>query len=149
MSNIRDKRRTNSRALNEEPTALTSNFERNRRNRVNPPFLVIFCQPKLMKKALQESGGCLEPGLESDTEDFTFKPITAQDSAPAVCSFISNPSIAREIRNELRKMAQKELKRIFAEEADPSMQKAAEEVLLYTFFLGFKNANTGVKNAMN
>lgn len=45
-------------------------------------------------------------------------------------------------------MAEEEAKRIFAEQAGASMQKAAKEALSNIFFVGFEEANTRFTSAL-
>lgn len=122
---------------NPELTAMTSDSERIVRNQANKSFPTTFRQAEHRNEAVQGPGESLDAALESDTEGPPFKVIIGQDLAPEVNPSISDQSIAPKLRIAMRKMAEEKAKSIFAEQVDPSMQKATEEALPHNFFVGF------------
>lgn len=91
---------------------------------------------------MQEQEKILETALESDTGGLPFKLITGQDPASAINPPISNPPIASDFCYAMWKNAQGQAKRIFAKQAVPSMQNAADEAVSVIFLVGFEEANT-------
>lgn len=116
MSINQDKRKTRTHVSNPELTAVWSDPERIVRNRTSPSLLKTFRQADFRNKAVQEREGSLAASLQSDTQGSRFKRTIGCDIAPAVNPFISDPLIALELRNAMRKMTQAKAKRIFVEQ---------------------------------
>lgn len=65
---------------------------------------------------------------------------------PVVDTAISNSSNTLELRNPMQKVAEEGTRRIYAEQAGPSMRKKTEKALFEIFFDAFEEANAGFRN---
>lgn len=142
-SNNQDNIKTKSHVFNLVLIEITCDPKRIVSNTASPSFLVTFRQAKLRNKAIQNLEERMEATLESDTRGAPLKLTTGQDHTPVLMPSISYKSIAPELRNAMQKIASEEPKRIFAVQADPSIQKATEKAPSDIFFFAFKKASSG------
>lgn len=140
MLNNEDTPKTKSYVSNSDLAAITSDSEHIVRNCTTPSFLTTLHQAELGRESLQEKKVSLNVSLQLRNKGLSCKPTTGQANAPAGNPSYSNPLITMKRKNTMPEMAVQEAKRIYVKQDNPSMQKAAEDALLETFFGGSRNS---------
>lgn len=100
---------------------MTNTHKRITRNRANRSFLATFYQAEHRREAVQEPEESQNTAFDADTEGTPSKLITRQARFLAVKPSIFNPWINTELKDTMRKPAVGEPKRIFVEQAGPSI----------------------------